>query len=207
MHRSTRFCLIQSLLTSEENLKFKRDIPFTAYIDFETTAPTDDCLDPENKKMSAVSYVIIFAFHPELQIDRVIIECSFGHSQARLLSLNYLTTEQMKFKNVTRLKQIRDCALSVAARRNKLAISEMFATEIKFASECLMRWFNSKFKYENMELSNDVKRKYESNIRSIGSLIVVAFVHFRLKSILQCLMRQRTVCPMLILLFSENINF
>ena len=145
---------IQSLLTSEE-------IPFTAYIDFETTAPTDDCLDPENKKMSAVSYVIIFAFHPELQIDRVIIECSFGHSQARLLSLNYLTTEQMKFKNVTRLKQIRDCALSVAAIRNKLAISEMFATEIKFASECLMRWFNSKFKNENMELSNNVKRKYE----------------------------------------------
>ena len=85
----------------EENLKFKRDIPLTAYIDFETTAPTDDCLDPENEKMSAVSYVIIFAFHPELQIDRVITERSFGHSQARLLSLNYLTTEQMKFKNVT----------------------------------------------------------------------------------------------------------
>ena len=41
---------IQNLLTFEENLKFKRDIPLTAYIDFETTAPTDDCLDPETKK-------------------------------------------------------------------------------------------------------------------------------------------------------------
>ena len=102
---------IQSLLMFEENLKFKCDIPLTACIDFETTAPTDDCLDPENKKMSAVSYVIIFAFHPELQIDRVIIERSFGHLQAQLLSLNYLTTEQMKFKNVTQLKQLGDCAL------------------------------------------------------------------------------------------------
>ena len=50
---------IQNILTFEENLKFKRDIPLTAYIDFETTAPTDDCLDPESKKMNAVSYVII----------------------------------------------------------------------------------------------------------------------------------------------------
>ena len=53
---------IKSLLTFEENLKFKRDIPLTAYIDFETTAPTDDCLDPETKRMNAVSYVIFLLF-------------------------------------------------------------------------------------------------------------------------------------------------
>ena len=41
---------MQNLLTFEENLKFKRDIPLTVYIDFETTAPTDECLDPELKK-------------------------------------------------------------------------------------------------------------------------------------------------------------
>ena len=64
----------RTLLTFEENLRYKCDIPMTAYIDFETTAPTDDCLDPENRKMFAVSYVIIFAFHPDLQLDRVIIE-------------------------------------------------------------------------------------------------------------------------------------
>ena len=39
----------QSLVTFEENVKFKGDIPLTAYIDFETTAPTDECLDPESK--------------------------------------------------------------------------------------------------------------------------------------------------------------
>ena len=63
----------QSLVTFEENLKFKGDISLTAYIDVETTAPTDECLDPESKKMFVVSYVIIFAFHPELDNDRVII--------------------------------------------------------------------------------------------------------------------------------------
>ena len=151
----------QSLLTFEENLKFKCDIPMTAYIDFETTAPTDDCLDPESKKMFAVSYVIIFAFHPELQLDRVIIERRFGHSQMRLCSLNYLTSEQLKFNDVTMLKQLRDCALSVASKRNKLAIWKVFTAELKFAGNCLMKWFNAKIKSENMQLRNDVRRKYE----------------------------------------------
>ena len=98
----------QNLLTFQENLKFKQDIPLTAYIDFETTTPTDGCLNPENKKTTAVSYVIIFAFHPLLQIDHVIIERSFGHSNLKLCSLNYLTSEQLKFKDINLLKQLRD---------------------------------------------------------------------------------------------------
>ena len=83
------------MVTFEENLKFKGNIPITAYIDFETTAPTDECLDPENRKIFAVSYVIIFGFHPELNIDRVIIERSFGHSEHSLASLNYLAILQI----------------------------------------------------------------------------------------------------------------
>ena len=45
----------QSLLTFEENLKYKADIPLVAYIDFERTVPTNECYDPENRKMFAVS--------------------------------------------------------------------------------------------------------------------------------------------------------
>ena len=81
------------MVTFEENLKFKGDIPLTAYINFETTVPTDESLDLESKKMFVVSYIIIFAFHPELDIDRVIIECSFGHYQHNLTGLNYLTID------------------------------------------------------------------------------------------------------------------
>ena len=153
---------IQNLLTFEKNLKFKRDILLTAYIDFETTAPTDDCLDPETKKMTAVSYLIIFAFHPDLKIDRVIIERSFGHSIEKLSSLNYLTSKQLRYKDIILLlKQLRDCPISVSSKNNKLAISDMFSTELKFASECLMSWFNSKFKNENLQLTNAEKRDYE----------------------------------------------
>ena len=148
----------RTLLTCEEHLRYKCDIPMTAYINFETTAPTDDCLNLENRKMFAVSYVIIFAFHPNLQLDCVIIERSFGHSPAQLCSLNYLTNEQLKFRNITILKQFRDCALSVSTKTRKIAISEMFTTESKFAGDCLMRWFNAKFKSQNLVLSSDVKK-------------------------------------------------
>ena len=87
------------MLTFEENLKYKGDIPLVAYIDFETTEPTDKCLDPENNKMFAVSYVIIFAFHHDLGIGRAIVERSFGHSREKLTSLNYLIHEQLYFKD------------------------------------------------------------------------------------------------------------
>ena len=149
-------------MTFEENLKFKRDIPLTAYIDFETTAPTDQCLDPETKKMNTVSYVIIFAFHPDLDLKRVIIERTFGHSLEKLTAIDYLTTEQLKYKDLTTLKQLRDCSISVASKKNKIAISEMFSTELKFASHCLIKWFNLKLKKQNLELSNEKRRDYET---------------------------------------------
>ena len=69
----------KNLVSFEDNLKYKIDMPLVAHIDFETTAPTDSCLDHQQKKMFAVSYVIAVAFHLELEIVREIIEGSFGH--------------------------------------------------------------------------------------------------------------------------------
>ena len=51
-----------NLFTFEENLKYNGNTPLVAYIDFKTISPTNQCLDSENRKMFAVSYVIIFAF-------------------------------------------------------------------------------------------------------------------------------------------------
>ena len=149
----------RNLLTFEENVKFKRDVPLTTYIDFETTAPTDCCLDPESNKMDVVSYVIIAAFQPKLQLPRVIIERSFGHSLEKLSQIDYLTAEQLNYADTITLKQLRDCALACHEKSNRLAISEMFCTEIKFATSCLLKWFASK--YKNFELNLDNKRKYE----------------------------------------------
>ena len=111
--------------------------------------------------MNAVSYVIVFAFHPDLDMQRIIIERSFSRSIEKLTTIDNLTAEQLKYKDTTTLKQLRDCAISVANKKNKITISEMFSTELEFASDCLINWFNSKYKNENLQLSNDRKRNYE----------------------------------------------
>ena len=90
----------------------------------------DQCLDPENRKMFAVAYVIIFAFHSDLDIDHMVIEHSFGHSRKKLTSLNYLKREQLDFKDNKTLLQLKDCLLAVAAKHSKIKISETFTTEL-----------------------------------------------------------------------------
>ena len=49
----------QSLLSFEDNFHAKGDLPFVIYFDFETTAPADNCFDPEQKTMFVVSYVML----------------------------------------------------------------------------------------------------------------------------------------------------
>ena len=96
--------------------------------------------------MYAISYEIIFAFHPGLNIDRIIIGRNFGHLTEKLTSFNYLTREQLLFKNCTTPLQLRECAINVTPKNNPLAISEMLSTEVEFACGSLLRWFNKKLK-------------------------------------------------------------
>ena len=129
----------QSLLTFEENLKYKGNIPLVAYIDFETTALTDQqWIDPENREMFAVSYAIIFTFHPDLHIDCVIIEHSFRYSLEKLADLSYLTCKQLKLRDGKTLLQLKDCTLAVHTGNSKIPISEMFTTKLKFTADCLL---------------------------------------------------------------------
>ena len=87
--------------------------------------------------MFAVSYAIIFTFHPDLHIDRVIIEHSFRYSLERLADLSYLACKQLKLKDGKTL-QLKDCTLAVHTGNSKIAISEMFTTKLKFTADCLL---------------------------------------------------------------------
>lgn len=53
-------------------LKIKGDMSLVPYCDFETTVAIHFWLDPENKKMFVVTYVIVFAFLLELILYKVI---------------------------------------------------------------------------------------------------------------------------------------
>ena len=45
----------------------------------------------------------------------------------------------------------------------KIAISHMFSTKLKIAADCLLNWFNRKFKNKNLELSNEQKIQYDTS--------------------------------------------
>ena len=47
--------------------------------------------------------------------------------------------EQLNFKDNKIPLQLRGCELAVADKKNKIAVSEMFNTELKFAADCLLK--------------------------------------------------------------------
>ena len=94
----------QKLITFEDNLKNKGNLLMTFYFDLETTAPTDNYYDPEQKEMFVVSYVIIVAFHPDLKMKKIICERSYGHSLKKLNTIDYLREDQIKFCQATTLR-------------------------------------------------------------------------------------------------------
>ena len=85
---------LKNIVTFEENLKYYGDLPFSVYADFETTAPTQDHLTPENKEMFAVSYSLIFAWQPKLNLPRQTVVRGYNHTLDELSNLEYLTAEQ-----------------------------------------------------------------------------------------------------------------
>ena len=126
----------QNLVTYQDNLKYKGNIPITIYFDFETTAATDNCYDPEQTEMFVVSYVMILCFHPHLlNLPRIIVEKSYGHSLDRLNSKDYLSAEQMGFIDRNVVSQLADAAQLVAHKKHKNAVGQMLSIELFFLKD------------------------------------------------------------------------
>ena len=69
----------KNLVTFEDNFSAKGNLPMAIHFVYETTAPIDNNFDPEQKKMSAVFYVLILVFHPHLNIRKK-VQRSYRHS-------------------------------------------------------------------------------------------------------------------------------
>ena len=108
------------MISYHDNFHAKGDVPFVIYFDFETTAPTDNCLDPEHKKMFVISYMMIVAFNSELNLDRIIIQRSFTYLIEQLTSLDYFTREQRACIDQSLTKMLKDI-------RFKSSIGQMFS--------------------------------------------------------------------------------
>ena len=69
------------------------------------------------------SYVILFAFHPKFNIDRIIIQQSFSQFLGKLTDISCLTTDMLKNVSPITAEQLLDCALNVTRKKDKFAIS------------------------------------------------------------------------------------
>ena len=149
-------------MSYQDNFHAKGDVPFVIYFDFETTTPNDNCLDPEQKKMFVVSYVMVVVSNPELNLDRIIIQRSFAHSIEQLTSLDYFTQEQITCIDQSLIKILKDMSFEVAKRRCKNSIGQMFSIESALVKKTLLKWFNQKFKRQFDKINPIKKLRYES---------------------------------------------
>ena len=141
-------------------LESRCDLPLCVYADFETTAPTSDCLNPENKFMFAVSYPLAFAWHPKLQLERQVVVRGYHHSLDELGDASCLTNEQLAMRNLKTSEQLRGAVLNAYSKKSKNAIAEMSNIELKFAFDILTQWFNYKFKSIRINIPNVLAIEY-----------------------------------------------
>ena len=131
---------MKNIVTFQGNLKYRGDVPFCVYADFETTAPTADYLNPENKAMFAVSYSLIFVWHPKLSLPKQMVVRGFNHTLEELSNMSYLTSEQLAMRNQRTTRQLQDAVVNIHSKNKKNAIVEVFNIELKFACDILMLW-------------------------------------------------------------------
>ena len=117
--------------------------------------------------MYVVSYCIIVAFHPDLNIPRLYIYRSYDQDGEKLTSLVHFETVQQNFFdqkenfNPKALAQLGDAALAVGNRKKNTALAEMFSVELKFTVDSLKFWFNKNKKV--LETTQEQRFQFAQN--------------------------------------------
>ena len=68
--------------------------------------------------------MIIFAFNPDLNFDRIITESFFGHDLNKLTDVSYLNRDTLSFADSVAINQLRDSIIKVSKKCHKQVISE-----------------------------------------------------------------------------------
>ena len=173
------FCS-RTITTFEENYKLKGDVPFAIYFDFETTAPTDSAfLDPEQMEMYVVSYVMIVAFHPFYEFDRIIIQRSIHYDQKMLTDISYFNREQIHFSPIELINQVQNQGKLVARKEQKNALAVMFNIELALVKKTLLAWFNKKISAPHKRLNEKIVQKYEQEFSYENAVCAICKIPLR----------------------------
>ena len=110
------------IINYQDNFKKLGDLPFAVYYDFETKTGS---VVFSNAKMYVVSYCMIIAFHPDLNIPRLYIYRSYDPSDEDLTSLHHFDAVQRNFFNfrenfnIKTLKQLQNATLAVKNKKRQ----------------------------------------------------------------------------------------
>ena len=152
------------IIDFQDNFKKIGDLPFAVYYDFETTIGSMVFFD---SLFFVVSYCIIVAFHPDLNIPRLFIYRSYDQDRSKLTSLIHFETVQPNFFdfkenfNSKTLLQLQNAALAVENRKENTAPAEMFSIELKFTVDCLKFWFERNRKA--LEITEQQRLEFTEN--------------------------------------------
>ena len=116
------------LVTFEDNYRFLGDLPFVIYFDFETTAGSDLFQDV---KTYVIRYCLMFAFHPKLDIERIVIYRSFQQNEEQLFDLSHLKPKMLQFLDSVTLNQIKDIGLKVYEKKSSLLFHKCALLNLK----------------------------------------------------------------------------
>ena len=107
--------------------------------------------------MFVVSYVLIVAFHLHLNIKKIVVQRSCGHSINQLTTIDYLFDDQMKYVGVKLVKLLNDIAQEVSQQKKKSqnALGQMFYIATAFVKKALLHWFEMKTKSQNLEIERE----------------------------------------------------
>ena len=130
------------IINYQDNFNKIGDLPFSIYYDFETTIGSTVFFDA---KMYVISYCIVVAFHPDLNLPHMFIYRAYDQTKSELESMVHFSVVQKDFfnfpenYNLKTLKQLQDAVLLICNRTRETALAEMFNIELKFTCDCLRK--------------------------------------------------------------------
>ena len=148
-------CENNKIISFQDNFKHLGDVPFTVCFDFKITTGDNVFHD---SKMFVISFCQIYAFHPSLNLDKIVIFRSFQQKADKIYSLDHFRNEHIPFFNRVTFKQLKDATTSVLAREKSTSLSELLSVELNFTIDTLNKWFKSVFKSKFLEI-NEIQKQ------------------------------------------------
>ena len=110
--------------------------------------------------MFAISYCQMSSFYPALNLDKIVIFRSSQQKEEEIYRLEIFSQGHVPYFDHVTFRQWKYAAATVLNREKSTSLAELFAIELKFTTDTLIKWFNDIFKPEFREVSEIQKQLF-----------------------------------------------